>query len=78
MDRRSDADIEVLAQLRVDFPGYRIWRARRPDCRPGDWVASLHDSAAGVDPTVIARTPEELRTELERERERARDRREFR
>ncbi|MBC6460881.1 hypothetical protein [Actinomadura sp. HBU206391] len=37
----------------------------------GDWVASLHDPVAGIDPTVIRSTPDELREALAEERTRA-------
>lgn len=78
MDMRVHADDQALARLRVDFPGYRIWRAVRWDGALGDWVASLHDPAAGVDPTVIRTDPKALREALKRERKRAEERRETR
>ncbi|MBW8483461.1 hypothetical protein [Actinomadura parmotrematis] len=61
----------ALAALRLDFPGHRIWRSVRYDGRLGDWVATLHDPAAGVDPTVIRTSAEALRAELRIERDRA-------
>jgi hypothetical protein len=66
-----NVDDQALAALRKAFGGHRIWRAVRQDGRLGDWVATLHDPAAGVDPTVICGTAEELREALVRERERA-------
>lgn len=66
---------EALAALRQDFTGHRIWRAVRWDGRLGDWVASLHDPHAGVDPTVIRSTPAALREELVNEAARAEVRR---
>ncbi|MCP9949071.1 hypothetical protein [Actinomadura madurae] len=68
-DTRS-AD-EALAKLRRDFTGHRIWRAVRWDGRLGDWVASLHDPHAGVDPTVIRSTAAALREALVNEALRA-------
>ncbi|WP_067491681.1 hypothetical protein [Actinomadura hibisca] len=62
---------QQLARLRTEFTGHRIWRAIRWDGRLGDWVASLHDPEAGVDPTVIRSSPEALREALVHERERA-------
>ncbi|MEU5880430.1 hypothetical protein [Spirillospora sp. NPDC047279] len=72
MDPRNDHDALVL--LRSDFPGHRIWRAVRWDGLPGDWVATLHDPAVGVDPTLIASGPGELRTALVTELARAAER----
>ena len=63
-----DDEILALVRLRVDFPGHRIWRSVRRDGRPGDWVATLRDPAAGVDPTVISRNAESLRRLLEEQR----------
>ncbi|MFI0409940.1 hypothetical protein [Actinomadura sp. 3N508] len=37
----------------------------------GEWVATLHDPAAGVDSTVMCPTPETLRAALVEEAERA-------
>ncbi|SEG82889.1 hypothetical protein SAMN04489712_115102 [Thermomonospora echinospora] len=62
----------ALAALRRDFTGHRIWRSTRYDGRLGDWVATLHDPNAGVDPTVIGGSAAELRTRLVEERDRAR------
>ncbi|RFU42761.1 hypothetical protein DZF91_04950 [Actinomadura logoneensis] len=64
-------DDVALAQLRNDFPGHRIWRSARLDGRLGDWVASLHDPAAGIDPTVICSDATALRSALEEERQQA-------
>lgn len=66
---------QALARLREDFQGHRIWRATRHDGKPGDWVATLHDPKAGVDPTVVRNTAEELRRALTIERTRASNRR---
>jgi hypothetical protein len=73
MQRPSDTspDDRELAQLREQFPGHRIFRAVRWDGWWGDWVAALLDPAAGVYPTVIRSTPEELRATLHAEREAA-------
>jgi hypothetical protein len=78
MDAKVPADDEDLARLRAEFTGHRIWRAVRWDGLLGDWVASLHDRAAGVDPTVICTTPEELRAALIEERRRAAQRKDSR
>ena len=67
----AEAAEKALADLRRDFTGYRIWRATRWDGRLGDWVASLYDPHAGVDPTVIASNPAALREALVHEGERA-------
>jgi hypothetical protein len=64
----------ALQRLREDFAGHRVWRSVKYDGRLGDWVASLHDPAAGVDPTVIRSSADELRAALNPERERARAR----
>ncbi|MGI5203263.1 hypothetical protein ACQEU6_17010 [Spirillospora sp. CA-108201] len=69
----AEAAEKALADLRRDFTGYRIWRATRWDGRLGDWVASLHDPRAGVDPTVIASNPAALREALVYEGERAKN-----
>jgi hypothetical protein len=71
----SRAADEALAELRRDFTGHRIWRAVRWDGRLGDWVASLHDPQAGVDPTVIRSSPAALRQALVNEAARAEVRR---
>ncbi|MGK5551629.1 hypothetical protein ACSNOI_08435 [Actinomadura kijaniata] len=70
-DTRAQAEDMVLARLRADFPGHSIWRATRYDGKPGDWVATLHNPAAGIEPTVMRSTPSELRAALINERERA-------
>ncbi|MEV0662165.1 hypothetical protein ACIBI3_34145 [Actinomadura luteofluorescens] len=67
----TEAAEKALAELRRDFTGHRIWRATRWDGRLGDWVASLHDPHAGVDPTVIASDHAALREALVNEAERA-------
>ncbi|MGP4026143.1 hypothetical protein [Actinomadura sp. 3N407] len=61
----------MLDRLREEFTGHRIWRARRWDGRPGDWVATLHDPSAGVDPTVIRADSVALREALVLEAQRA-------
>ncbi|MFI0406122.1 hypothetical protein [Actinomadura sp. 3N508] len=71
METRAQTDDPVLRQLREDFTGHRIWRSRRGDGRPGDWVATLVDPAAGVDPTVIRSDSAALREALVQERQRA-------
>ncbi|GAA2106985.1 hypothetical protein [Actinomadura alba] len=64
MDTRTPPEDHALARLRADHPGHRIWRSVRSDGLLGDWVATLHDPAAGVDATVICDGPEELREAL--------------
>ncbi|QXJ20619.1 hypothetical protein AGRA3207_001367 [Actinomadura graeca] len=66
---------DALAELRRDFTGHRIWRATRRDGRLGDWVASLHDPSAGIDPTVICSSPRALREALLDEADRAKTKR---
>ncbi|MFG2088504.1 hypothetical protein [Spirillospora sp. NPDC048824] len=64
MDTPVNPADQALAQLRQDFQGHRIWRATRYDGKLGDWVATLHDPKAGVEPTVIRNSAEELRKAL--------------
>lgn len=71
MNTKAHNDDQVLSQLRADFTGHRIWRSTRWDGRLGGWVATLHDPASGVDPTVFADTATDLREALVRERDRA-------
>ena len=71
METRAQTDDPVLRRLREEFTGHRIWRARRWDGGPGDWVATLHDPSAGVDPTVIRPDSKSLRDALIEEAERA-------
>ncbi|GLZ04463.1 hypothetical protein Acsp03_19290 [Actinomadura sp. NBRC 104412] len=68
----ANTDDQKLAELREAFNGHRIWRSVRSDGRLGDWVATLHDPAVGVDPTVIGSTAAELHDALIREGGRAR------
>ncbi|MFB4311957.1 hypothetical protein [Actinomadura sp. GTD37] len=68
METRAQIEEPALRQLREEFTGHRIWRARRWDGRPGDWVATLHDPAAGVDATVIRSDSAALREALLQER----------
>ncbi|MFI0373607.1 hypothetical protein ACH35V_37605 [Actinomadura sp. 1N219] len=71
MDMRTHPEDLALARLRAEFIGHRIFRAVRADGLLGEWVATLHDPAAGVDPTVMCPTPEALRAALVKEAERA-------
>jgi hypothetical protein len=75
MDTRVNPADQALARLREEFQGHRIWRATRYDGRLGDWVATLHDPKAGVDPTVVRDTAQELRRALIGELNRASTRR---
>lgn len=71
-DTRVSRDDQALDQLRADHLGHRIWRSvREVDGLLGDWVATLHDPAVGVEATVICRTADELRVALAAERVRA-------
>lgn len=74
MDTPVNPADQALAQLRRDFQGHRIWRATRYDGRLGDWVATLHDPKAGVEPTVVRGSAEELREALTLELHRASNR----
>ncbi|MGI5164913.1 hypothetical protein ACQEU3_11220 [Spirillospora sp. CA-253888] len=67
----ADDDARALAELRTDFPGHRVWRSRRWDGAFGDWVATLHDPSAGIEPTLIRPDAATLRTALVREGRRA-------
>ncbi|MEV0660061.1 hypothetical protein ACIBI3_02700 [Actinomadura luteofluorescens] len=71
MSTQASIEDRELARLRQDFMGHRIWRAVRWDGRLGDWVASLHDPAAGISPTVICSDAAALRDALRTEAERA-------
>jgi hypothetical protein len=71
MDAHTRSDDHDLAALRREFSGHRIWRSVRWDGHLGDWVASLHDPYAGVDPTVIRSDAATLRAALRREAEKA-------
>lgn len=67
----SSPNEHELARLRAEFPGHRIFRGKRWDGRPASWVACLCDPDAGVDPTLIRSTCDELRAALRAEREAA-------
>ncbi|MFI0354604.1 hypothetical protein [Actinomadura sp. 9N407] len=71
MDTRTRSDDQELIRLRTEFTGHRIWRSVRSDGRLGEWVASLHDPEAGITPTLMFPTPEQLREALVQERLRA-------
>ncbi|MDL4818303.1 hypothetical protein [Actinomadura opuntiae] len=73
-DTKSKPDSSAIERLRQEFPGHRIWRSRRWDGLPGEYVATLIDPCAGVDATVMRAGPEELRTELTKEAARAQGR----
>jgi hypothetical protein len=74
MEAHADVDEPALSRLREEFTGHRIWRARRSDGLPTDWVATLRDPRAGVDPTVICPDARSLREALVNEKQRARAR----
>lgn len=71
MNTSVNPDDQALALLRRDFQGHRIWRATRHDGKLGDWVATLHDPKAGVEPTIVRNSAGELRMALAVERSRA-------
>ncbi len=73
MDGRARDEWE-LESLRGDFGGWRIWRAVRQDGRLGEWVASLHDPTAGVEPTLMHPSASLLREALDQQAQRARQR----
>lgn len=75
MDRNTHPDDQALVRLRAEFTGHRIFRSVRSDGRLGEWVATLHDPLAGVDPTVMHPTADDLREALVREADRAKNRR---
>ncbi|WP_157431625.1 hypothetical protein [Actinomadura hibisca] len=64
MSTQADLEAKQINQLRTQFTGHRIWRSVRSDGLLGDWVASLHDPAHGVDPTVIRSDADEPRKAL--------------
>lgn len=71
MDAQLDLEVQQLDRLRSEFTGHRIWRSVRWDGQLGDWVASLHDPSAGIDPTVICSDAATLRKALRCEAEKA-------
>ncbi|QFG21618.1 hypothetical protein [Actinomadura sp. WMMB 499] len=78
MNGKHDLEDRQLSELRSKFSGHRIWRAVRRDGLLGDWVASLHDPSAGIDPTVICPDASALRDALREEAVRAGERWELR
>jgi hypothetical protein len=61
---------DELAELQTEYRGrWHIWRSQR-NGEPASWCASIRHPAAGVDPTVIADTAEQLRDALVDQRER--------
>ncbi|MEU6036232.1 hypothetical protein ABZ801_12560 [Actinomadura sp. NPDC047616] len=65
-------DDPAMERLRRDFPGHHIWRSKRWDGAPGEYVATLIDPTAGVDATVMQPNPTALRKALNAEAKRAR------
>jgi len=63
----AKADPEAAA-LEADFTGWHVWRATDRFGQPGDFVATRHDPAAGVDPTVMAGSAAEMRAALTEQR----------
>lgn len=74
MNTQARVDEQELGRLRAEFGGWRIWRAVKQDGRLGEWVASLHDPRAGVEPTLMFPTAALLRDALLQQAERARAR----
>lgn len=64
----ATTDEETLEQISADFPGWRVWRPRRRDDKPTSWAATRRDESAGVHPTVIMNTAEQLRAALAEQR----------
>lgn len=62
--------VDTPEAIEADHPGWRVWRARRGD-ELGSWMASRHDPDAGQVPTLMEKTPEQLREALRRQRQRA-------
>ncbi|WP_067454291.1 hypothetical protein [Actinomadura macra] len=71
MSTRAQLDEQELGRLRADFAGWRIWRAVRRDGGLGEWVASLHDPRAGVEPTLMFPSAQLLREALRGQAEKA-------
>ena len=67
----ATSDDELIERLRLEFPGHRIWRGRDRDGRLGGWVATLHDPAAGLEPTVICSNAAALHKALTEEARKA-------
>ncbi|QXJ22121.1 hypothetical protein AGRA3207_003068 [Actinomadura graeca] len=72
MNTRAQGEERELERLRADFTGWRIWRAVRRDGGLGEWVASLHDPRAGIEPTVMHPSASLLREALHEQAEKAR------
>lgn len=72
MNTQAQVDEQELGRLRAEFGGWRIWRAVQRDGRLGEWVASLHDPRAGVEPTLMFPTAAQLRDALLQQAEKAR------
>jgi hypothetical protein len=60
----TEMDVQFLRLQEKWGHGWRIWRGRRycdvGEERTGDWVATLLDARAGVWPTVMRATAEQL------------------
>lgn len=62
-------DDETIERITAEFPGWRVWRPKRWDDKPSSWAATRREESAGVDPTVITNTPEQLRAALAEQRD---------
>lgn len=68
-DHPMATDEDALSAIAADFPGWHLWRPRRMDSRPSSWAATRREETAGVDPTVMANTAEDLRAALAEQRD---------
>jgi hypothetical protein len=67
-DQLRTSDDDEPAAIEAEFEGWHVWRATNRFGDPGDYVATLRDPSAGVDPTVMADTAERLRASLAEQR----------
>jgi hypothetical protein len=68
-NQHTDRPDQVVEDLMVEFPGWRIWRSKDHRGKPVDYVATLRDEQAGRVPTLIATTAWRLREELAEQRD---------
>jgi hypothetical protein len=66
--RQTDPE---AAAIQADFTGWRVWRATNRFGQPGDFIATRRDPQAGVDPTVMTTTADQMREALASQRKRA-------
>jgi hypothetical protein len=69
----TTAEQDALATLAETFPGYHLWRSRDGGGNPASYCAtrtrplSREEVWAGLFRTLIAASPEELRSQLARQ-----------